>query len=288
MSKVSLGKGLGAMFPDLARELSERPSYLTCAIEELRPNRFQARKDFNEQDMKALVSSIKESGIIQPIVVRRLREGGYEIIAGERRWRAAQAAGLKSVPVVIRDAADRDTAELSIIENIQRAELNPLEEAEGFQILQEKFGLSQEDISARVGKDRSTITNSLRLLKSIPAVKKLLASRELSAGHARAILSLESEQLQARAAAEIVKRKLNVREAERLVKGLGSRKPQKVNTAQARDAAIKDLELRLSKRLMTKVRIKAAGPNGSKGSLEIRFFSAADLERLLGILLDKN
>jgi ParB family chromosome partitioning protein len=286
MSKVSLGKGLGAMFPDLARELSERPSYLTCAIEELRPNRFQARKDFNDQDMKALVSSVKESGIIQPIVVRRLREGGYEIIAGERRWRAAQAAGLKSVPVVIREAADRDTAELSIIENIQRAELNPLEEAEGFQILQEKFGLSQEDISARVGKDRSTITNSLRLLKSIPAVKKLLASRELSAGHARAILSLESEQLQARAAAEIVKRKLNVREAERLVKGLGSKKPPKASQVQSRDTVIKDLELRLSKRLMTKVKIKTS--SGSKGSLEIRFFSAADLERLLGILLDKN
>jgi ParB family chromosome partitioning protein len=286
MSKVSLGKGLGAMFPDMARELSERPSYLSCAIEELRPNRFQARKDFNDQDMKALVSSVKESGIIQPIVVRRLREGGYEIIAGERRWRAAQAAGLKTVPVVIRDAADRDTAELSIIENIQRSELNPLEEAEGFQILQDKFGLSQEEISSRVGKDRSTITNSLRLLKSIPAVKKHLASRELSAGHARAILSLESEQLQARATAEIIKRKLSVREAERLVKALRTGKTPKKTPAQARDAAIKDLELRLSKRLMTKVRIKTSA--GSKGSLEIRFFSAADLERLLGILLDKN
>jgi len=227
MSKVSLGKGLGAMFPDLARELAERPSYLACAIEELKPNRFQARKDFNERDMKALVASVKESGIIQPIVVRRLKEGGYEIIAGERRWRAAQAAGLKTVPVVIRDAADRDTAELSIIENIQRAELNPLEEAEGFQILQEKFGLSQEEISSRVGKDRSTITNSLRLLKSIPAVKKHLAGGDLSAGHARAILSLESEQLQARAAAEIVKRKLSVREAERLVKSMAAKKPPK-------------------------------------------------------------
>lgn len=286
MSKLSLGKGLGAMFPDLARELSERPSYLTCAIEELRPNRFQARKDFNEQDMKPLITSVRESGIIQPIVVRRLREGGYEIIAGERRWRAAQAAGLKSVPVVIREAEDRDTAELSIIENIQRAELNPLEEAEGFQILQEKFGLSQEDISSRVGKDRSTITNSLRLLKSIPIVKKHLASRDLSAGHARAILSLESEQLQARAAAEILKRKLSVREAERLVKSLGAKKQPKKTSAQVRDAALKDLELRLSKRLMTKVQIKMS--TDSKGSLEIRFFSAADLERLLGILLDKN
>jgi len=286
MSKVSLGKGLGAMFPDLARELSERPSYLACAIEELRPNRFQARKDFKEQDMQALVSSVKESGIIQPIVVRRLKEGGYEIIAGERRWRAAQAAGLKTVPVVIREAADRDTAELSIIENLQRAELNPLEEAEGFQILQEKFGMSQEEISSRVGKDRSTITNTLRLLKSIPAVKKYLASGDLSAGHARAILSLESEQLQARATSDIIKRKLSVREAERLVKVLGTKKRPPKSLAQTRDSAIKDLELRLSKRLMTKVKIKTS--SGSKGSLEIRFFSAADLERLLGILLDKN
>jgi len=240
--------------------------------------------------MKALVASVKESGIIQPIVVRRLKEGGYEIIAGERRWRAAQAAGLKSVPVVIREAADRDTAELSIIENIQRSELNPIEEAEGFQILQDKFGLSQEDISTRVGKDRSTITNSLRLLKSIPAVKKLLASRELTAGHARAILGLESEQLQARAAAEIVKRKLNVRETERFVKALAAKKPPGKKPSRdasgASDAAIRDLELRLSKRLMTKVSIKTSA--GSKGSLEIRFFSAADLERLLSILLDKN
>lgn len=288
MSKVSLGKGLGAMFPDLARELSERPSYLTCAIEELRPNRFQARKDFNDQDMKSLAASVRESGIIQPIVVRRLKEGGYEIIAGERRWRAAQAAGLKSVPVVIREAADRDTAELSIIENIQRSELNPLEEAEGFQILQEKFGLSQEEISLRVGKDRSTITNSLRLLKSIPAVKKHLVSGELSAGHARAILSLESVQLQTRATAEIVKRKLSVREAERLVKNLAAGKISKKKDARSPDASLKDLELRLSKRLMTKVRIKTSGKAGSKGSLEISFFSMADLERLLGILLDKN
>ena len=281
MSKpVSLGKGLGAMFPDIARDFSERPNYVNCGIEELRPNRFQARKDFNEQEMAALVASIKESGIIQPIVVRR-SGGSYEIIAGERRWRAAQILGLNTVPVVVREATDNEIAVLSLIENIQRAELNPLEEAEAYQILQDKFALSQEDISSRVGKDRSTVTNSLRLLKSIAIVKKSLASREMSAGHARAILSLESEQLQARAAAEVVRRKLSVRETERLVKSIRSKRPKRA--AASRDSSLKDLELRLAKRLMTKVRIKTAG---SGGSLEIKFFSPADLERLLGILLD--
>lgn len=280
MSKVSLGRGLGAMFPDLAKEFSEKPAQVNCAIEELRPNPFQARKDFNTAEMEALTASVRQSGIIQPIVARR-RGSGYEIIAGERRWRAAQAAGLKAVPVVIREASDNDMAVLSLIENIVRSELNPLEEADAYLMLQEKFGLSQEIISSRVGKDRSTITNSLRLLKSIPAVKKALAEKTLSAGHARAILGLETAQLQARAAAEIIRKKLSVREAERLVKSLAARRTRK--SAPARDASIKDLELRLSKRFMTKVKIKA---DTSGGSVEIKFFSPGDLERILGLLLN--
>lgn len=280
MSKVSLGRGLGAMFPDLAKEFAEKPAHLSIGIEELRPNPFQARKNFNAEEMENLTSSIKQNGMIQPIVVRR-NGPGYEIIAGERRWRAAQAAGLKSVPIVVREASDNDMAVLSLIENIVRSELNALEEAEAYQMLQDKFGLSQEVISSRVGKERSTITNSLRLLKSIPAVKKALVDKEITAGHARAILSLESGQLQARAATKIIRKKLSVREAERLVKSLAVKR-SRIRPA-ARDASLVDLETRLAKRLMTKVRIKT---EGSGGSVEIKFFSPADLERLLNLLLD--
>ena len=154
--KNSLGKGLGAMFPDLLEGFNDRPAFVMCGIEELAPNRFQARRDFNDKQQQPLVSSIKKSGIIQPIIVRKAG-AGYEIIAGERRWRAAQQAGLQSVPVIIRAAQDLDVAELSLIENIQREALNPLEEAEAYQTLTGRFGLSQEDLATRVGKDLSLI-----------------------------------------------------------------------------------------------------------------------------------
>src|SRR5664280_1651062 len=164
--KNVLGKGLGAMFPDLLdAKYSKKQASTSWRIEELRPNRFQPRKNFNDQDQKQLVASIKQSGIIQPIVVRKM-DKGYEIIAGERRWRAAQAAGLKDVPIVIRAATDREAAEISLIENIQREELNPLEEADAYVTLMEKFSLSQEKISVRVGKDRSTIANTCLLYTS--------------------------------------------------------------------------------------------------------------------------
>ncbi len=163
-----------------------------CAIEELKPNRFQPRKDFSDEDMKNLIGSIKEKGIIQPLVVRRLSEG-YEIIAGERRWRAARQLGLKTVPIVIREAGDGEMAELSLVENLQRSDLNPIEEAQGYHTLQDVFGLTQEEISIRVGKDRATVANALRLLKSPPFLKKALIEKQLTAGHARAILALETD-----------------------------------------------------------------------------------------------
>jgi len=164
--KNVLGKGLGAIFPDLLNDNDKKKS-ISCGIEELRPNRYQPRKIFNDEQQKQLIASVKSNGIIQPIIVRKL-EKGYEIIAGERRWRAAQAAGLKEVPIVIRDATEMQAAELSLIENIQREELNPLEEAHAYTTLIETFKLSQEEISSRVGKDRSTISNTIRLLK-LPA-----------------------------------------------------------------------------------------------------------------------
>ena len=174
--KHSLGKGLGAMFPDLLNNIGDKPAFILCGIEELTPNRFQPRRAFNDADQSELVASVRKSGIIQPIVVRK-SENGYEIIAGERRWRAAQAAGLKDVPIIIRTADDRELAELSLIENIQREALNPVEEADAYQTLLTRFSLSQEEIAARVGKDRSTIANTVRLLKLPDAVKKALIGK---------------------------------------------------------------------------------------------------------------
>ncbi|MGZ3577918.1 MAG: ParB/RepB/Spo0J family partition protein [Syntrophales bacterium] len=182
--KSSLGKGLGALFPDLLDNVITRPSYIVCGIEELSPNQFQARKDFSDREQKRLVASIKKNGIIQPIVVRR-SDSGYEIIAGERRWRAAQEAGLKEVPVIIREAPDEAAAELSLLENLLRENLNPLEEAEAYQTLINKFSLSQEEVSARVGKDRSTIANTLRLLKLPREIRSALINKTISSGHAR-------------------------------------------------------------------------------------------------------
>jgi ParB family chromosome partitioning protein len=189
--KNVLGKGLGAIFPDLLNDFDKKKPVFSCGIEELRPNRYQPRKNFNDGTQKQLIASIKSTGIIQPIVVRKL-DNGYEIIAGERRWRAAQAAGLKDVPIVIREATDMQAAEMSLIENIQREELNPLEEANAYVTLIETFKLSQEEISSRAGKDRSTIANTIRLLKLPAKVKAALVEKKISSGHARCLLACSS------------------------------------------------------------------------------------------------
>ena len=227
--KNSFGKGLGAMFPDLLEGFNDRPAFVMCGIEELSPNRFQARKDFNDKQQQQLVSSIKKSGIIQPIIVRK-SGAGYEIIAGERRWRAAQQAGLQSVPVIIREAQDLEVAELSLIENIQREALNPIEEAEAYQTLTGQFGLSQEDLSTRVGKDRSTIANTLRLLKLPAAVKNALIEKKITSGHARPLLGIDSPKEQLKILETILKKALSVRDTERLMQNLKKTATGKENT----------------------------------------------------------
>jgi ParB family transcriptional regulator, chromosome partitioning protein len=175
--KDALGKGLGAIFTDLLdSDVGKKSTVNTCGIEELKPNPYQPRKNFKDEDQKQLIASVKQQGIIQPIVVRKV-DSGYEIIAGERRWRAAQAAGLKDVPIVVRKATDMETAEISLIENLLREELNPLEEADAYVTLMEKFNLSQEEISTQVGKDRTTITNTIRLLKLPAQAKKALVEQ---------------------------------------------------------------------------------------------------------------
>lgn len=279
--KNALGKGLGAMFPDLIADIGKKPAQTVCGIEELFPNRYQPRKNFNDQDQKQLVASIKKSGIIQPIVVRRQNKG-YEIIAGERRWRAAQAAGLKDVPIVIREATDMEAAEMSLIENIQREELNPLEEASAYVTLIEKFSLSQEEISTRVGKDRSTIANTVRLLKLPAKAKTALVEKKITSGHARCLLAFTSVDDQNRALDFILKKGLNVRETEQLIQKF-KKLPQE-KKATAKDRFLGDLEKSLTTKLMAKVQIKGSY---QKGVIEVRFTSLDELNRLTGFILDE-
>jgi ParB family chromosome partitioning protein len=277
--KNSLGRGLGAMFPDLLVDAGNKPAFIMCGIEELSPNRFQPRKDFNDADQKQLVDSIKKSGIIQPIIVRKAAEG-YEIIAGERRWRAAQQAGLREVPVVLRKAEDIDIAQMSLVENIQREALNPIEEADAYQTLSGRFGLSQEEISAMVGKDRTTITNTIRLLKLPAEAKKALIGKTITSGHARSLLALNSPGEQVRMLGVILKKGLSVRETEKAV--LNLKKDKKDPAHPQKDSYILDLENMLSSRLMTKIQIN---PSKNSGSLEIKYKGRDELDRLVQILL---
>lgn len=280
--KNSLGKGLGAMFPDLLEGFNDRPALVMCGIEELSPSRFQARRDFNDKQQQQLVSSIKKSGIIQPMIVRKAG-AGYEIIAGERRWRAAQQAGLQNVPVIIRAAQDLEVAELSLIENLQREALNPIEEAEAYQTLTGRFGLSQEELSTRVGKDRSTIANALRLLKLPPAVKNALIEKKITSGHARPLLGMDSPKEQLKMLETILKKALSVRDTERLVQN--KKKATTEKKSLKKDPYVMDLERTLSKIMMAKVQIYL---NKKKaGRIEIRFNSAEELDRLIQGMMDK-
>ncbi len=278
--KNALGKGLGAIFPDLLNDLDKKTPAFTCGIEELQPNRYQPRKNFKDDNQKQLVASIKSSGIIQPIIVRKL-DKGYEIIAGERRWRAAQAAGLKDVPIVIREATDMQAAEMSLIENIQREELNPLEEAAAYITLNERFNLSQEEISFRVGKDRSTITNIIRLLRLPAKIKAALVEKKISAGHARCLLACNSTEEQIAALQIILKKELNVRETERLIQNIKKQSVSKKPVA--KDRFLADLEKAMTAKLIAKVQIKGIA---KKGAIEIRYSSMDELNRLSGLILD--
>lgn len=280
--KDALGKGLGAIFPDLMEDPSDKPHFAMCGIEELSPNRFQPRKVFDKHEQKKLSDSIKKNGLLQPILVRKSdNDIGYEIIAGERRWRAAQAAGLRDVPIVIRHKTqDLDVAQLSLIENIQREELNPLEESGAYHTLIETFHLSQDEISSRVGKERSTIANSLRLLNLPEEAKGALIKKEISAGHARAILSVDSKEGQITLLREIIRKKLSVRDAEKLAQGYHARPKRQKRIP--KDQYITDLEQKISGRLMARTNIKQLRKGGV---IEIRFLSSDDLNRLSDVIM---
>jgi ParB family transcriptional regulator, chromosome partitioning protein len=285
--KRALGRGLGALIPQAgavpavaAPGEPPRNGVLRLPIEALLRNAAQPRKVFDEAKLKELAESIKAQGLIQPILVRK--EGdGYRIIAGERRWRAAQLAGLQEVPALVREASESEAFELALVENLQRADLNPIEEAEGYRRLLDEFNLTQEQVSQRVGKDRSSVANALRLLSLPDEVKGMLAEGNLNMGHARALLGLTEPEKMLELASEVSSNKLSVRETERLVR---ERRAPAESTASEKDkprpqsAAHRQVVEEVQRLLGTKVRLT---DRGGKGTLEIDFFSYEDLDRLL-------
>ena len=275
--KKVLGRGLGALIPQRAQEpAGTQTGMLEVAIEHIAPNPYQPRRTFNEASIEELARSVAEHGIVQPLVVTRTSEGRYRLIAGERRFRAAKKAGLRKVPVVVKDELpESEILQIALIENIQREDLNPIEEALAYHQLHEEFHLTQEEISKRVGKERSTVANFLRLIRLPDPVKKLLASGQLSMGHARALLAVDSAKKQEQLADRVVKKNLNVRQTELLA---AESSPQKVEKKQKeKDVFTRDAEEKLQRALRTKVEIDRRRRGGV---IHIRFASEDDLIRI--------
>ena len=293
-----LGKGLDSLIPDTVGEAKAKKDAAesktpgdTAAQETLvkitavEPNRKQPRKNFDEDSLQELADSIRQVGVIQPILVQD-RKDHYEIIAGERRWRAAKLAGLKEVPVIIRDYTEQEIMEISLIENIQREDLNPIEEAQAYKRLLEEFNLKQDEVAERVSKSRTAVTNSMRLLKLGEKVQQMVIDEMISTGHARALLAVEDQEEQYELAQKIFDEKLSVREVEKLVKNL--HKPEKVQKKQENQTMqviYQDIEDKLKQRLSTKVTVTSKG-EGS-GKIEIEFYNHEDLDRLLDIIGEK-
>ncbi len=281
--KTALGKGLSALIPEKEKAAVNANEILELNIKNIVPNEYQPRKVFNDTALNDLVSSIKEKGVIQPIIVRRSSDSAYELIAGERRWRAATAAGLATIPVIVKDVAPVEALELALIENIQREDLNPLETAEAFQRLIDDFKMTHEDMSKKVGKDRATVTNYLRILKLSSDVKKWIAEGSLSIGHAKALLQIENKQLQVNIARKIIHDGLSVRVTEALCKKAASGiTPAK--RVPIKDPQIASLEEKLIQNLGTKVHLKHRS-NKKGGKIEIEYYSLEELDRLLEILM---
>jgi ParB family chromosome partitioning protein len=275
-----LGKGLSALIP--ANLLEEGEQVSEIAVAEIRPNPYQPRKEFTPEALKELTESIKEHGIIQPLIVRKSIKG-YELVAGERRLRAAKEAGLKTVPVVVKAYSDQQLMEIALIENLQRENLNPIEEAEAYQKLMEHCSYTQDELAQKVGKSRPHVANMLRLLNLPQAIRKLVSTSELSMGHARAILPVEDHELQWKLANDVIKQQLSVRQLEELVKQLSvSRETKgKAKKSVKREPAIQQMEERLRTRLGTLVKIKRGA---RKGKIEIEFYSDDDLERIMELI----
>ncbi len=306
MAKKGLGKGLGAIFGEdvvkenkeetekkakakaeakAAEEMDEKGRILMLKLDLVQPNKEQPRKTFDEEKINELAESIKNYGVLQPLLVQK-NDSFYEIIAGERRWRAAKAAGLKEVPAVLKEYSKQEAMEISLIENVQRADLNPIEEALGYKQLIDEFGLTQEEIAVRVAKSRTVITNTMRLLKLDEQIQNMLVQGVITSGHARALLSLEDTQMQLKAAKEILDKKLSVRETERLVKRLQKETSGEKKEEKKKDETLaliyQDLEDRMKSVMGTKVSIHNKDKN--KGRIEIEYYSEAELERIVEMI----
>lgn len=276
--KGGLGTGLDALFQDNSPIESEK-SIITLSVNEVEPNREQPRKEFDEKALSELSKSIEKNGVIQPILVRPVTGGAYQIVAGERRWRAARMAGLTEVPVVIREMSDEDAAVFALIENLQREDLNPVEEAEGIRSLIEEFGMTQEEAADRVGKSRTAVTNTLRLLKLPQNILSMVAKGKITAGHARALISLSDEGEMLRIANAVIDNNLTVREVEKTVKtSLSGEKAKPSKREKKRDKYYDEVELALTQTLGRKVKIYLS--KGGKGTLEFEFFGKEDLSKL--------
>lgn len=303
MAKKGLGKGLGAIFgEDVVKEKREESAAkekrasekaeekgleLMMKLSLIQPNQEQPRKEFDQESLKELADSIKRYGVLQPLLVQKVGNF-YQIIAGERRWRAARMAGLTEVPVVIKEYSRQESMEISLIENVQRADLNPIEEAQAYQRLVKEFGLTQEEIAARVSKNRVTITNTMRLLRLDEQIQNMLVQEVITGGHARALLSLQQTELQLKAAKEILDRSLSVRETERLVKRIlkeqeqGAEEKKEKKQDEALTLIYQNLEERMKHVMGTKVSIHNKDKN--KGRIEIEYYSEAELERIVELI----
>ena len=270
-----LGRGLDSLFADNSVD-ELNPSVNKLRIMEIEPNRDQPRKDFDEKSLSELAESIEQHGVLQPLVVRPLTNGGYQLVAGERRWRAARIAGLTEVPVVIKELTDEEVIEITMIENLQREDLNPLEEALGYRYMMDELNITQEQAAEKVGKSRPAVANAIRLLRLPDEVQEMVKNNLISPGHARALLGFENQELIIQAAKRIVKEDLSVREVETLVKN--SQKAPKIPKQQKRDKFFSEVELALVENLGRKVKIKESKKDS--GVLEIEFFDKDDLESL--------
>ena len=276
-----LGRGLGALIDDFSAPETQQ-EVTRLPLQKVEPNPNQPRRRFDEEELQSLADSVAEHGILQPLAVRAMEGGFYQIIAGERRWRAARLAGLKEVPVVVVEADDRTVMELALIENLQRQDLNPMEEAEGYRVLTEEYGLTQEQAAARVGKSRPAVANALRLLALPEDVRSLVEKGELSAGHARAVLSLPTPARQRAAAQKILTLRLSVRQAEAMCKRLAAEEKKPEPAKRPAVNYIAECEKALTRRLDRKVRIVSGK---RKGRFELEFYGEEDLQRLYEALL---
>lgn len=272
MNKRGLGKGLSALIP---MEDKDQENIQDIKVEEIKANKNQPRKKFDEEKIQELANSIKEHGVLQPIIVRR-KAGGYELVAGERRWRAAKKAGIEKIQAIVKDLSDADVMEIALIENLQREDLNPLEEAEAYKKLIEEFGMTQEELSKRVGKSRSQIANTVRLLNLDEEIKKLISDEKLTAGHARALLAIEDKKERLKLAKKISENNMSVRETEETVK-IKTREKKKNKRGEINPVFIEITE-KLQKSLGTRVKVKGTE---RRGRIEIEFYSEDELERIL-------